>query len=114
MTTRLPPKDNNSVEPYFVVWCSQDGTNDGSVNDNGELQGATISTSTWTVPTGITKASDNKAAVTIHGVSYAVNTVTTIWLSGGTDKTDYTLLNRVVLSDGRTLDHTIIIAVRSQ
>jgi len=113
MTKDLPPKDPNAVEPYFIVWCDEDGTNDGSTGDSGELQGATIGTSTWTV-SGITKDSDGKAAVTIAGIDYGVNTVTTIWLSGGTDGTDYDLLNRIITSDGRTLDKTITVMVRSQ
>lgn len=111
---RLPAKDPNSVEPYFVVWCSEDGTNNGGETDDGELQGATISTSTWTIPSGITKDSENESAVTIHGVSYAVNTVCTIWLSGGTVGENYELLCRITTSDARTLDKTIVIPVRQQ
>ena len=109
-----PPKDPDEIKPYHIVWCDKDGTNTGSATDDGELQGATISTSTWTVPTGLTNQSDNKSAATIHGVSYSANTVATIWLSGGTDGTDYNVTNRVVLSDGRTLDKTITIPVRSK
>lgn len=114
--TLMPPKDPNSVEPYFVVWCSPDGTNDGSVNDVGVLQGETISTVTWTVPTGITKDSDNKAAVTVHGVAYGINTVCTIWLSGGTDDANYDLACKIVTSGSpaRTLEKTIRVPVRSQ
>lgn len=108
-----PPKDPNSVEPYFVVWCDLDGTNSGAATDDGELQGATIATATWTVPTGITKDSSNQGAVTIRGVTYGVNTVCTIWLSGGTDGTDYELSVRITTSDSRTLDQTIVVPVRS-
>jgi len=110
----MPSKDPNSVEPYFVVWCSPDGTNDGSVNDVGKLQGETINTVTWTVPSGITKDSENKSAVTIHGVSYVANTVCTIWVSSGTDETNYDLLCRIITTGGRTLDKTIRIPVRQQ
>jgi hypothetical protein len=111
---RMPEKDPNAVEPYFIVWCSEDGTNDGSADDTGELQGATISTVTWTVPSDITKDSDNKSAVTIHGVTYSANTVCTIWLSGGTHGDNYTFNCRIVTSDSRTLDKTIIVPVRTQ
>ena len=110
----LPPKDPNAVDFYHIVWCSEDGTNDGGARDTGELQGATISTTTWTIPTGITKDSDNKNAVTMRGISYGANTVTNILLSSGTDGTDYELLNRISTSDGRTLDKTITIQVREQ
>lgn len=110
----LPEKDPNSVEPYFFVWCGDDGTNDGGVNDDGELQGATISTYTVTADSGITKDSDNKSAVTIHGVTYGASRVVTVWLSGGTHETDYSILCRIVTSDARTLDKTMIVPVRSQ
>ena len=110
----LPPKDPNAVEPYFIVWCSKDGTNDGTPSDTGELQGATISTSAWTVPSGITEDSSNTGAITIAGISYGVNTVATIWLSGGTAETDYDLLNRITTSDSRTLDKTITVRVRQE
>lgn len=112
MTTFLPSKDPDDIEPYFVVWCDKDGTNSGAVADDGELQGATISTSTWTVPSGITKASDNTDAVTINGVSYGANTVATIWLSSGTNNTDYEIVNKITTSDGRTLSKSITIPVR--
>jgi hypothetical protein len=113
MTRDLPPKDPTAVEPYFIVWCDKDGTNDGTANDKGELQGATISTSDWTM-TGITEDSDNKQAITIAGVDYGANTVATVWLSGGTDGTDYDLLNKIVTSDSRTLEKTITVRVRNQ
>lgn len=109
----VPSKDPNNVEPYFFVWCSLSGTNNGGTTDTGELQGATISSYTVTVPAGITKDSDNKAAVTIRGIAYAVNTVVTVWLSGGTDGADYDVLCRIVTSDSRTLDQTMRIPVRT-
>ena len=112
MAKRLPDKDPNAVEPYFIVWCDEDGTNDGTASDEGELQGATISSSNWTVPSSITEDSSNTSAVTIQGVSYGVNTVAAIWLSSGTAGTTYTLTNRIVTSDARTLDQSIEIHVR--
>ncbi len=113
MTKDLPPKDPDAVEPYFIVWCDEDGTNDGIANDAGELQGATISTSGWTVA-GITEDSSDKDAVTIAGIDYGANTVATIWLSGGTDGVDYDLLNQIITSDARTLEKTIMVMVRNQ
>lgn len=110
----LPEKDPNSVEPYFVVWCDRDGTNDGSASDDGELQGASISTVSWTVPTGITKESDNKSAVTVGGVLYSADTVCTVWLSGGTDNENYLLTCRITTDDGRTLDQSVLIPCREQ
>ena len=116
MTKDLPPKDPSAVEPYFIVWCDEDNTNDGTPNDDGELQGATIGTSGWTGWTaeGIDKDSDDTAAVNIAGIAYDVDTVSTIWLSGGTDGVDYDLLNTVDFNDGRTLEKTITVMVRNQ
>ena len=102
-----------AVEPFFIVWCAITGTNDGGSTDTGELQGATISTSAWVIaPSGeLTADSDNTAAVQIHGVDYGVNTVATIWLSGGAAGTRYVLTNTVTLSDSRTLTKSITIEV---
>ena len=112
MSKGVPAKDPNSVEPYFFVWCDVSGLNDGSVNDNGELQGATISTIvSVTADTGLTISSSNKNAVTIHGISYAVNTVVTAWLSGGTAGEKYNVLCRITTSDARTLDMTMVVPV---
>ena len=113
MRTRFV-KDPGSVEPFHVVWCSPDNTNDGSTSDSGALQGETISASDWTVQTGITEDSANTNAVTIQGVVYGANTVATIWLSGGTAGTDYTIVNDIDTSGSRTLEHTIIIMVRDR
>jgi hypothetical protein len=71
----------------------------------------TISTTEWTVPSGITKDSDNTDAVTIRGVSYGVNTAATIWLSGATVG-EHTLTNKITTSDSRTLSQSITIEVK--
>lgn len=104
--TFIPTKDPSSIEPYFFVWCSEDGTNTGSATDTGELQGETISTYTVTVPSGITKVSDAKTSVTIQGVTYGANTVITVWLSGGTNRSEYDITCQIVTSGGRTLEVT--------
>lgn len=114
MAIALPPKDSDDIEPYFVVWCAANGLNTGGAGDDGELQGSTISTVTWTVPVGITKNSDNTSVVIIKGVSYAVNTVCTIWLSGGTSGADYTLTCKITTSDSRTLSQSIVVRVSSK
>lgn len=81
-------KDPDSVLDYGFDWSSWLAT------------GETISTSTWTVPSGITKDSDEKD-----------NTSTTIWLSGGTAGTTYALANKIVTSVGRTTERTMDIIV---
>lgn len=106
-----PRKDPANIEPFFVVWCDETGLNDGSALDNGELQGATIATSVWTVPAGITKDSDTTNAANLHGVSYAIDTVATIWLSGGTADNTYSIVNTITTSDSRTLRRTVTIRV---
>lgn len=114
MPTYAPEKDPNNIEPYFFIWCDKKtGLNDGSTGDDGDLQGATISTKAITSPSGITVDSSSLAAVTIHGVSYAINTVVTVWLSGGTDGADYEISCRITTSDSRTLDKTMIVPVRT-
>jgi hypothetical protein len=101
------------VDYRCLVWSNlANGLNDGSASDKGELQGATISTCTWTAPTGITVASSNQNQIIIQGVTYAVNTVCTVWLSGGTAGVDYTLTCTIVTSDARTLVDTITVPVR--
>lgn len=55
--------------------------------------GDTISTSTWTVPVGITQTTP---APSISG------SVTTIWLTGGTAGQTYTVSNKIVTAQGRT------------
>jgi hypothetical protein len=117
MPTTLPSKDPNNVEPYFVIWCDKEtGLNDGSKNDHGELQGATILTTEWFIPEieipELVKKSSNQDAVTISGIDYDVDTVCTIWLTGGIDNKDYRLICRITTSDERTLDKTIVIPVK--
>ena len=85
-------KDPNAVLDYVIDW-----------GDEWLEAGDEISTSTWTVPTGITKDSDTKTTTT-----------TTIWLSGGTDGVSYDIVNRIVTTGGRTDDRTITIKVRER
>ncbi len=110
MTNILAKKHPDNIEPYFIVWCDPDGSN--VVGDDGELQGATIDTATWTVTDGLTQVSDSLNAVTIDGVTYPANTVCTLWVSGGTSPNDYNAKCVVELSDGRTLARNIVIPVR--
>jgi|WetSurMetagenome_2_1015567.scaffolds.fasta_scaffold1137531_1 hypothetical protein len=117
MQTLVASKDPDNVEPYFVIWCDKEtGLNDGSKNDHGELQGATISTVLWIMPSDdppeLTKKSSNQNALTIAAIDYDINTVCTIWLEGGVANKDYSVTCRITTDDGRMLDKTIIIPVR--
>jgi hypothetical protein len=82
-------KDPNAVLDYRFDW---QGDDPGPWLADAE----TISTSTWTVPTGITKDSDSKT-----------DTTATIWLSGGTAGVTYDVVNRITTSAGRTEDRTL-------
>lgn len=64
------------------------------------IGGATISTSVWSVPTGLTQTATSNTTTT-----------TTIKLSGGTADTIYSLPNTVTTSDGRTLQRSMNIKV---
>ena len=63
--------------------------------------GVTISTSSWTVPTGITNDADNKTTQ-----------VALITLSGGVAGESYLLVNHVVLSNGSEDDRTIKVKIK--
>ena len=113
MTILMPSKDPDDEEPYFMVWCDKlTGLNDGSRPDHGELQGATIVTVDWTVPSEITTEETNQNAVSIAGISYEQDTVAAIWLSGGTVDENYSMTCLITTSDGRTLSKTMIVPVR--
>ena len=84
-------KDPDSVLDYGIDWSTW------------LASGETISTSTWTVPTGITEDSDSKG-----------DTSTLVWLSGGTAGETYMLANKIVTSDSRTVERTIEIIVEER
>lgn len=113
MLTRVSLKDPDSVEPYYVVWCDKDGINNGSGLDYGELQGATIVTSSWEVVSGnVVIDSDSIAAISIHGTDYPTNTVAKVVLSGGENGTMAIVRNRITTTDGRILDKSIEIPIK--
>lgn len=83
------PKDPDEVKDYGIDWSAL-------------LDTDTISTSTWTLPSGITKDSDSHTT-----------TATTIWLSGGTAGESYSILNRVVTVGLRTYDRTVKLKMKN-
>jgi len=112
---RWPDKHPSSTsDPFFVIWCDEDGRNDGTVRDDGELQGRTLSSITWTVPSGITKVSDNTNAVTIKDIDYLVNTVASIVLSGGTNGQTYEFTCLATFSDGSNHAVNILLKVTNE
>jgi len=84
-------KDPDAVLDFFVNW------------EDWLAAGETISTSTWTVSTGISKGSTS-----------ATSTVATVWLSGGTAGVTYTATNRIVTSAGRTDERSLMIEVKQR
>jgi len=83
-------KDPSGKLDYTVDWTTWLGAD-------------TISTSTWTVPTGLTKTSDT------HDGKAA-----TIWLSGGTVGQEYTVTNHIKTASLREDERSIIIQVRER
>jgi hypothetical protein len=90
MSLSWPDKDPDEVLDYSLDWSAR-------------LVSDTISTSTWTVPAGITKNSDSNTTTT-----------TTIWLSSGVAATAYDILNRITTAGGRTMDQTVKLKVKER
>ena len=80
-------KDANAVLDFQIDWSNWLGID-------------TLATSTWTIPSGIMQDSASNTTTTA-----------TIWLSGGTVGTAYTLTNRITTAAGRTQDQSITILV---
>jgi hypothetical protein len=95
---RWPPKDPDEVLDYRLDWI-------GTRYANGPLYGASdrIVNSLWIVPAGISKESD------LHD-----DGATTIWLSGGADGDELTLLNRITTAEGRVFDQSVILPIRQK
>ncbi len=83
-------KDPEGKLDYIVDWVDWIGSD-------------TISTSSWSVPSGITQSSSPAASKT--------NTTATIWLEGGTVGEDYDIINSIVTAAGRTDDRTFRVSV---
>ena len=80
-------KDPDAILDYTIDWETW-------------LESDTISTVTWTVPSGITKDSDSNTTTTA-----------TIWLSGGSAGVEYPILCKIVTAAARTDNRTIYIKV---
>ena len=90
MGNNLFTKDPSAVLDYTIDWSDW-------------LDSDTISTSTWTVPTGLTEDSDTNTTTTA-----------TVWLSSGTAGTQYTVINHIVTAGGREDDRSIYIMVEDR
>lgn len=90
-------KDPEAVLDYKFDWAAS--TNGTGVSD-WLASGETISSRTVTVESGLTKDSDSLTDT---------NTSVTVWLSGGTAGTVYTVTCHIVTSDNRTDERSITI-----
>ncbi len=92
---RWPDKDPADVLDYGLDWA--EALNQTSPAD-------TISSTTWTVPAGLTA-----------GAQFVVGSVATTWLSGGAagaEGADYTITCRIVTAGGRTLERSVKLMVK--
>ena len=94
-------KDPDEIEDFICDWTARLGDSDA------------ISTSLWIVPTGINdiaESFDNN--VTIGDLPNRSGT--TIWLSGGTEGSTYTFVNRIETTGGRTYDQSIKLKIKTR
>lgn len=82
-----PDKDPSDLLDYSISW-------------SGLLGSDTISTVTWTVPSGLVSESQSNTA-----------TRTTIWLSGGTAGTTYAVACLIVTTGGREFERSASLTV---
>ncbi len=94
MGTRHFTKDPDSVLDYVVDWTAW-------LADVSPVD--TISTSSWTLQSGLTLDSDSNTSQ-----------IAKAWVSGGTAGTRYKATNRIVTAGARTADRTIYITVRER
>ena len=87
---KLFKKDPSAILDYSIDWSLW-------------LDGDTIQSSSWTVPQGLTKASETNDPTTA-----------TVWLSGGTVDQTYTVTNRITTANGRTDERSILIKVEDR
>ncbi len=93
MATFTTTKDPDAELDYTIDWSQW------------LVSGDTISTSTWTVPAGLTQGTNGTSNTT---------TTATIWITGGTVATPYDLRNRIVTAGGRTDDRTIRFTIQEK
>jgi hypothetical protein len=62
-----------------------------------------IASSQWIVPDGLVGEDEDQE-----------DAVTTIWLSSGTLNSKYEVMNRVVTAQGRTMDQTVTLRIKTR
>lgn len=89
-SARFPDKDPDETLDYTLDWSRWLSTD-------------TIQASTWAVPDGLTEDASS------HGDDTA-----TVWLSGGTVGTAYTLVNTITTTGGRVAERSVSLRIRSK
>lgn len=95
-------KDPDASLIYTFDWANN-GPNDGSLDDDGWLQGAIINSYSFVVPAGLTNFIDSNT-----------DTTTSVKLSGGRHGKDYIVTSRITTSGGETEDRSIKIKCRNR
>lgn len=85
------PEDSLDYPNDWAPWLASSGTGDA------------ISTSTWFVPTVLTSSSP-----------IVVGSVTSIFISGGTAGTTYTVANKITTTGGRTVKRSYRVVVKDR
>ena len=83
-------KDPDATLDYTLIWVNW-------------LDDDLIVASEWLVPVGLVKS----------GESFTT-TITTVWLSGGTVRNVYSVVNRITTAGGRIDDRKLMIAVEER
>ena len=96
-------KDPDAILLYTFDWANS-GPNDASLDDDGWLQSATISSSSF-----VLSSSDITNVIDTNDTTTA-----TVKLSGGKDGKTYIVTNRIVTNGGETEDRSIQINVRQR
>ena len=96
-------KDPDAVLDYKFDWAADTNGSDDPYATDWLADGEIISSKVVTVASGLTKDSDSLTDS---------DTSVTVWLSGGTDDTRYSVACKIVTSESRTDERTIIIYVK--
>lgn len=98
------PKDPSDIKEYVFDFKGLTNGREGAEEDYLD-SGEVISSHAVTVPEGITKDS---SSVKNSG------SVVEVWLSGGTDNTQYAITCQVVTDSGRTYEFTGLVRVKNR
>lgn len=102
MAARVFEKVEGASKDYNVIWADWLQPNES------------IATSAWTIPAGLTGGAESintASAVTFEGTEYRVNTVATVYISGGKIGQIYELINTITSDAGRIDSRSLFIQV---